>query len=60
MTPHPETPKETGFICITCKQPILLTDEWFWLRDKRREPEHQKCYDERFAREFSTAPRLIR
>jgi len=51
---------ETALICITCKQPILVTDEWSWLDGKRREPEHDACFNQRFARQFPTAPKLHR
>lgn len=46
---------EHGLTCITCKQPILLTDEWSWLDGRRREPEHDRCYLQRFARQYPTA-----
>jgi hypothetical protein len=36
---------ETALVYITCKQPILMTDE----------SEHDRCYAERFARQFPFA-----
>jgi hypothetical protein len=47
--------EERALVCVTCKQPILVTDEWSWLDGRRREPEHDQCYGERFARRFPDA-----
>jgi len=52
--------EERALICVTCRQPILLTDEWSWLDTRRREPEHDRCFAERFARIFPMAPRADR
>jgi len=53
--------KDEGLTCVTCKQPILVTDEWTWLDStlagRRRQPEHDRCYQERFARQFPKAQR---
>jgi hypothetical protein len=53
---------ETALICITCKQPILVTDEWSWLdakqRGHHRQPEHDKCFNDRFARAFPRATKV--
>jgi hypothetical protein len=43
---------------MTCKQPILLTDEWSWLDNRKREPEHDTCYQDRFAKQFPNAKKI--
>jgi hypothetical protein len=50
-----ERKDEAALVCVTCKQPILLTDEWSWLDGKGRTPEHDACYAQRFARQFPNA-----
>lgn len=53
---HMRTPtEERGLVCVTCDHPILVTDEWSWLDTPRRQPEHDRCYAERFARQFPAA-----
>lgn len=45
-------------ICGTCHQPIADGDDaWSWMDGRRRDPEHDACYRERFARTFPTAPK---
>lgn len=47
--------KTHQLICVTCKEPIDMTDEWSWLDGKCRQPEHDRCYADRFARRFPLA-----
>lgn len=57
MTEHQMT---LTLVCVTCKRPILETDDWSWLDGRRRVPEHDACYALRFARQYPLAAKVPR
>ena len=60
LRPKKRKGRRTPLTCVTCRQPIdFASMNWNWL-DAASQPEHNSCFDERFAREFPDATKVYK